>query len=129
MGRALNAARKLQFGTVWINDHIPLVSEMPHGGYKQSGYGKDFDLRARGLHPDQARDGEDRLGRLLATLTAEPKTAQASEEKGLKANAIGFVDALVIGLASTAPAYEAEVELAPSGRFRLSTWPSGRARG
>jgi 1-pyrroline dehydrogenase len=42
VGRALNAARRLQFGTVWINDHIPLVSEMPHGGYKQSGYGKDL---------------------------------------------------------------------------------------
>ncbi len=42
VGRALNAARKLQFGTVWINDHLPLVSEMPHGGYKQSGYGKDL---------------------------------------------------------------------------------------
>jgi 1-pyrroline dehydrogenase len=42
VGRALNAARKLQFGTVWINDHIPLVSEMPHGGYKHSGYGKDL---------------------------------------------------------------------------------------
>jgi betaine-aldehyde dehydrogenase/aminobutyraldehyde dehydrogenase len=44
VGRALNAARKLQFGTVWINDHIPLVSEMPHGGYKESGYGKDLSL-------------------------------------------------------------------------------------
>jgi 1-pyrroline dehydrogenase len=42
VGRALNAARRLQFGTVWINDHIPLVSEMPHGGYKKSGYGKDL---------------------------------------------------------------------------------------
>src|SRR5713226_2650180 len=42
VGRALNAARKLQFGTVWINDHITLVSEMPHGGYKQSGHGKDL---------------------------------------------------------------------------------------
>jgi 1-pyrroline dehydrogenase len=42
VGRALSAARKLQFGTVWINDHIPLVSEMPHGGYKESGYGKDL---------------------------------------------------------------------------------------
>jgi len=42
VGRALNAARKMQFGTVWINDHIPLVSEMPHGGFKQSGYGKDL---------------------------------------------------------------------------------------
>jgi 1-pyrroline dehydrogenase len=44
IGRALNAARKLQFGTVWINDHIPLVSEMPHGGYKESGYGKDLSV-------------------------------------------------------------------------------------
>src|SRR6476620_4151951 len=43
VGRALNAARKLQFGTVWINDHlVPITSEMPHGGYKSSGYGKDM---------------------------------------------------------------------------------------
>jgi 1-pyrroline dehydrogenase len=42
IARALNASRKLEFGTVWINDHIPLVSEMPHGGFKQSGYGKDL---------------------------------------------------------------------------------------
>jgi acyl-CoA reductase-like NAD-dependent aldehyde dehydrogenase len=43
VARALNAARKLQFGTVWINDHlVPITSEMPHGGYKQSGYGKDM---------------------------------------------------------------------------------------
>jgi len=46
IGRALNAARKLQYGTVWINDHIPLVSEMPHGGFKQSGYGKDLSMYA-----------------------------------------------------------------------------------
>ena len=44
VGRALNAAKKLEFGTVWINDHIPLVSEMPHGGFKQSGYGKDMSM-------------------------------------------------------------------------------------
>jgi 1-pyrroline dehydrogenase len=44
IGRALNAAKRLQFGTVWINTHIPLVSEMPHGGYKQSGYGKDLSM-------------------------------------------------------------------------------------
>src|SRR5882724_31594 len=44
VGRALNAARRLQFGTVWINDHIPFVSEMPHGGYKGSGYGKDLSM-------------------------------------------------------------------------------------
>jgi 1-pyrroline dehydrogenase len=43
IGRALNAARKLQFGAVWINDHlVPITSEMPHGGFKQSGYGKDM---------------------------------------------------------------------------------------
>jgi 1-pyrroline dehydrogenase len=44
VGRALRAARKLKFGTVWINDHLPLVSEMPHGGFKQSGYGKDMSM-------------------------------------------------------------------------------------
>ena len=44
VGRALRAARRLQFGTVWINAHIPLVAEMPHGGYKQSGYGKEMSL-------------------------------------------------------------------------------------
>jgi len=44
VGRALRMARKLQFGTVWINTHIPLVNEMPHGGYKHSGYGKDMSI-------------------------------------------------------------------------------------
>jgi 1-pyrroline dehydrogenase len=45
VGRALNASRKLQFGTVWVNDHLlPITSEMPHGGYKQSGYGKDMSI-------------------------------------------------------------------------------------
>jgi acyl-CoA reductase-like NAD-dependent aldehyde dehydrogenase len=46
VGRALRAAKALQFGTVWVNDHMPLVSEMPHGGFKQSGYGKDMSLYA-----------------------------------------------------------------------------------
>jgi 1-pyrroline dehydrogenase len=45
IGRALNASRKLQFGTVWVNDHlVPITSEMPHGGYKSSGYGKDMSI-------------------------------------------------------------------------------------
>jgi 1-pyrroline dehydrogenase len=44
--RALSAARALRYGTVWINDHLPLVSEMPHGGFKQSGYGKDMSAYA-----------------------------------------------------------------------------------
>ena len=44
VGRALNASRKLRFGTVWINTHIPLTPEMPHGGFKHSGYGKDMSI-------------------------------------------------------------------------------------
>jgi betaine-aldehyde dehydrogenase len=46
VGRALRVAKALRFGCVWINNHIPLVSEMPHGGYKQSGYGKDLSMYA-----------------------------------------------------------------------------------
>jgi betaine-aldehyde dehydrogenase len=41
-GRAMRMARAFDFGCVWINTHIPLVAEMPHGGYKRSGYGKDL---------------------------------------------------------------------------------------
>ena len=43
-GRALRFARDLDFGCVWINTHIPLVAEMPHGGFKKSGYGKDLSV-------------------------------------------------------------------------------------
>jgi betaine-aldehyde dehydrogenase len=42
VARAMRVANALRFGCVWINDHIPLASEMPHGGFKQSGYGKDL---------------------------------------------------------------------------------------
>jgi betaine-aldehyde dehydrogenase len=42
--KAMKVAAALRFGCVWINDHGPLVSEMPHGGYKQSGFGKDMSL-------------------------------------------------------------------------------------
>jgi betaine-aldehyde dehydrogenase len=41
-GRAMRMSKRLDFGCVWINTHIPLVAEMPHGGYKRSGYGKDL---------------------------------------------------------------------------------------
>ena len=41
IGRALRVSKAIQFGTVWVNDHFTLVSEMPHGGFKESGYGKD----------------------------------------------------------------------------------------
>jgi betaine-aldehyde dehydrogenase len=43
-GRAMRVSRRLDFGCVWINAHIPLVAEMPHGGFKQSGYGKDLSM-------------------------------------------------------------------------------------
>jgi aminobutyraldehyde dehydrogenase len=46
VARALDLARRLQFGTVWINDHLPVVAEMPHGGFKQSGNGKDMSIYA-----------------------------------------------------------------------------------
>jgi betaine-aldehyde dehydrogenase len=43
-GRAMRVSRRLDFGCVWVNCHIPLVAEMPHGGFKHSGYGKDLSL-------------------------------------------------------------------------------------
>jgi len=46
VGRAMRVAAQLEFGTVWINDHIPLASETPHGGFKQSGMGKDLSAEA-----------------------------------------------------------------------------------
>ena len=46
VGRAMRMARALRFGTVWVNDHIPIVSELPQGGFKQSGYGKDMSIYA-----------------------------------------------------------------------------------
>ena len=44
VGRAIRVSNALRFGCVWINDHIPLASEMPHGGFGQSGYGKDLSM-------------------------------------------------------------------------------------
>ncbi len=46
VGRAMRMAKGLQYGCVWINDHLPIISEMPHGGFKQSGYGKDMSMYA-----------------------------------------------------------------------------------
>jgi betaine-aldehyde dehydrogenase len=48
VGRAMRVAQRLEFGTVWVNDHIPLASETPHGGFKQSGFGKDLSAEAMG---------------------------------------------------------------------------------
>jgi betaine-aldehyde dehydrogenase len=44
--KSLRASKSLRFGTVWINDHVPLTPEMPHGGFKQSGFGKDMSLQS-----------------------------------------------------------------------------------
>jgi acyl-CoA reductase-like NAD-dependent aldehyde dehydrogenase len=46
VGRAMEAVRQLDFGCVWVNDHLPFLSEMPHGGFKESGYGKDLSVYA-----------------------------------------------------------------------------------
>ena len=46
VGRAMRVAADLEFGTVWINDHLPITSEFPHGGFKQSGFGKDMSEEA-----------------------------------------------------------------------------------
>lgn len=46
IGRAMRLSSELEFGTIWINDHIPLTSETPHGGFKQSGFGKDLSAEA-----------------------------------------------------------------------------------
>jgi betaine-aldehyde dehydrogenase len=46
VGRAMRVSRALRFGCVWINDHFSISPEMPHGGYKQSGYGKDMSMYA-----------------------------------------------------------------------------------
>ena len=55
-------SKRLDFGCVWINTHIPLVAEMPHGGFKRSGYGKDLSQYGFDDYtPRQARDGEHRL--------------------------------------------------------------------
>jgi len=48
IGRAMRLSSQLEFGTVWINDHLPLTSETPHGGFKQSGFGKDLSAEAIG---------------------------------------------------------------------------------
>ena len=60
--RAMRLAKKLDFGCVWINTHIPLVAEMPHGGFKKSGYGKDlspygFEDYTRVKHVMTAQEG------------------------------------------------------------------------
>jgi betaine-aldehyde dehydrogenase len=62
--RALEATRALDFGNVWVNDHIPIVSEMPHGGVKASGFGKDMSM--------YALEDFTRIKHVMADLTRTP---------------------------------------------------------
>ena len=62
--RAQRASREIHAGCVWINDHIPIISEMPHGGVGASGFGKDMsDYSLRGVPDHQARDERHHRGR------------------------------------------------------------------
>jgi betaine-aldehyde dehydrogenase len=63
--RALEVTRALDFGNVWVNDHIPIVSEMPHGGVKASGFGKDMSM--------YALEDFTRIKHVMADLTREPR--------------------------------------------------------
>ena len=63
LARGMRMAKHLDFGAVWINTHIPLVAEMPHGGFKHSGYGKDLSMYGfEDYTRDQARDDQPRRG-------------------------------------------------------------------
>nr|WP_321167713.1 aldehyde dehydrogenase family protein [Baekduia soli] len=61
VGRAMDAVRRLDFGCVWVDDHLPFLSEMPHGGFKESGYGKDLSVYALDDHT-RAKQAMIRLG-------------------------------------------------------------------
>ena len=63
--KAMRAARTLNFGTVWVNDHLPLASEMPHGGFRQSGFGKDMS--------DYSFEEYTQVKHVMVELTGEPE--------------------------------------------------------
>ena len=65
--RAMRAARALNFGEVWVNDHLPLTSEMPHGGFRQSGFGSDLS--------HYAFDEYTRIKHVMVELTGEAEKA------------------------------------------------------
>jgi betaine-aldehyde dehydrogenase len=73
--RSLRWAKKLNFGTVWINDHLPITSEMPHGGFKRSGFGKDMSI--------YALEDYTRVKHVMAELTGQAyKNPQPDEHLG-----------------------------------------------
>lgn len=70
--RALTWAKRLNFGTVWINDHLPITSEMPHGGFKRSGFGKDMSI--------YALEDYTRIKHVMAELTGQAYANPTSDE-------------------------------------------------
>ena len=85
VGRAMKVAGRLDFGTVWVNEHLfPLTPEMPHGGFKESGYGKDMShLLDGGVHADQARLRQARVTRRRgrATLPVRRRAARLARSR------------------------------------------------
>ena len=63
--RAMEGARRIEAGTVWVNDHIPIISEMPHGGYKSSGAAKDQSM--------YSFEEYTQIKHVMLELTARPK--------------------------------------------------------
>ena len=89
-GRAMRMAKRLDFGCVWINTHIPLVAEMPHGGFRHSGYGKDlsmygFEDYTRIKHVMSSLDESDGAvgptGRQAVEASAASRTASPSSSR------------------------------------------------
>ena len=69
VGKAMKVAARLQYGCTWINTHFMLVSEMPHGGMKRSGYGKDLSMYALEDYTRRAaRDGQVLKGSVVRLL-------------------------------------------------------------
>ena len=86
VGRAMNAIRALDFGCVWVNDHLPFLSEMPHGGFKESGYGKDLSTYALDDYTaDQARDDQPLIDVSASGRTPRPRLAYGSRPRRARA--------------------------------------------
>ena len=109
-GRAMRVSRRLDFGAVWINTHLPFVSEMPHGGLRPLRLRQGpFDVRLRGVHPDQARD---ELPRLSTRSTPSPRHEEVQHGRPLRRSSSS---------ACTRTTCPTARRCRPSSR---STWPS-----
>ena len=149
-GKAMRAAKALDFGCVWINTHIPLVAEMPHGGFKHSGYGKDLSMygfedytrvkhvmsNIEGLIAPDVRQGRHaragsgkpgparRLSTMMSPWTRAPISATAARLiTGLMSGDLDAADAV----ARTRPAVEVLGLLVPVDGL-MEDLPGGRAQ-